>query len=115
MTDEFLDYVEDILDAMDKAEILVEGVTFKQFSSDFRIHYAVVRTLEIVGEATKRLPSCLRDQYPGIPWRGMAGMRDRIVHGYDMVDLEIVWNTVKEVIPDVRSRLAQVLTDYGRG
>ena len=112
MRAEFLDYVEDILDAMDKAEILLTDVTYDQFAGDFRIHYAVVRALEIIGEATKRLPSSLRDEYPTIPWRGMAGMRDRIIHGYDMVDYEIVWNTVKDVIPRVRPLLQQILVDY---
>jgi len=83
---DFLDFIEDILDAMDKAEILLADVTYDQFAGDFRIHYAVVRALEVIGEATKRLPSHLRDEYPAIPWKGMAGMRDRIIHGYDMVD-----------------------------
>ena len=113
MNAEFLDFVEDILDAMDKAEILLDDVTYDQFEKDFRIHYAVVRALEIIGEATKRLPFSLREQYPGIPWKGMAGMRDRIIHGYDMVDYEIVWNTVKQVIPRVRPLLQQILADYG--
>ena len=112
MTAEFLDYIDDILDAMDKAEILLTDVTYDQFAGDFRIHYAVVRALEIIGEATKRLPSSLRDEYPTIPWRGMAGMRDRIIHGYDMVDYEIVWNTVKEVIPRIRPLLQQIPVDY---
>ncbi len=76
MSNEFLDYIEDILDAIDKAKILVEDVTFDAFQSDFRIHFAVVRALEIIGEATKRLPMEVRDKYPVIPWRGMAGMRD---------------------------------------
>lgn len=110
---DFLDFIEDILDAMDKAEILLADVTYDQFAGDFRIHYAVVRALEIIGEATKRLPSHLRDEYPAIPWKGMAGMRDRIIHGYDMVDYEIVWNTVKQVIPRVRPQLQQILVDYG--
>jgi uncharacterized protein with HEPN domain len=112
MTAEFLDYIDDILDAMDKVEILLTDVTYDQFVGDFRIHYAVVRALEIIGEATKRLPSSLRDEYPTIPWRGMAGMRDRIIHGYDMVDYEIVWNTVKDVIPRVRPLLKQIQVDY---
>ena len=110
----FLDYVEDILDAMTKAEILLTDVTYDQFADDFRIHYAVVRALEIVGEATKRLPSSLRDQYPAIPWKGMAGMRDRIIHGYDMVDHEIVWNTVDQDIPRIRPLLQQILADYDK-
>ena len=68
MSNEFLDYVEDIADAMEKAEILLQGVTYDQFEADFRINFAVVRALEIVGEATKRLPMTLRDEYPNIPW-----------------------------------------------
>jgi uncharacterized protein with HEPN domain len=112
MSNEFLDYVEDIEDAMEKAEILLRGVTYDQFESDFRINFAVVRALEIVGEATKRLPMTLRDQYPNIPWKQMAGMRDRIIHGYDTVDLEIVWDVVKQDIPKIKPQIQQVLRDY---
>lgn len=112
MSNEFLDFVEDILDAMDKAEILLEGVTYEQFESDFRINFAVVRALEIIGEATKRLPMDLREQYPDIPWKGMAGMRDRIIHGYDNADYQIVWDVVKHDIPRIRPQLQQILLEY---
>jgi uncharacterized protein with HEPN domain len=111
---EFLDYLEDILDAMDKAQILLEDVTYEEFMSDFRINFAVVRALEIMGEATKRLPMNLRNQYPAIPWRGMAGIRDRIIHQYDNVDLDIVWDVVKQEIPQLESRVRQILADYAR-
>jgi uncharacterized protein with HEPN domain len=112
MSDEFLDYVEDMLDAMDKAELLLEGVTYEQFEADFRINFAVVRALEIVGEAAKRLPAALRQQYPAVPWKVMAGMRDRIVHGYDVVDLQIVWDVVKRDIPQVKPQIRNILADY---
>ncbi len=112
MSDEFLDYVEDMLDAMDKATLLLEGVTYEQFEADFRINFAVVRALEIVGEAAKRLPPDLRQQYPGIPWKVMAGMRDRIVHGYDVVDLQIVWDVVKRDIPQVKPQIQKILADH---
>jgi uncharacterized protein with HEPN domain len=112
MSHEFLDFVEDILDAMDKAQILVEGFTYKEFETDFRTNFAVVRALEIIGEAAKRLPVSLREQYPEIPWRGMAGMRDRIIHGYDTVDLQIVWDVVKQDIPEIRPQIQQILADY---
>lgn len=112
MSNEFLDYVEDILEAMVKAEILVEDVTYDQFEADFRINFAVVRALEIVGEAAKRLPTSLRQQYPDIPWRGMAGMRDRIIHGYHNVDLQIVWDVVKRDIPRIKPQIQQILADY---
>jgi len=112
MSHEFLDYVEDIADAMEKAEILLKGVTYDQFESDFRINFAVVRALEIVGEATKRLPMTLRAEYPSIPWKQMAGMRDRIIHGYDTVDLEIVWDVVRQDIPKIKPQIEQILRDY---
>lgn len=112
MNAEFLDYVEDILDAMDKAQILVQDVSFDQFSADFRINFAAVRALEIIGEATKRLPDHVRAAYPDIPWRGMAGMRDRIIHGYDTVDLQIVWDVVAKDIPFIKPQIVQILRDY---
>jgi uncharacterized protein with HEPN domain len=68
MSREFLDFVEDILDGMNKAEILLEGVSYSQFKTDFRINFAVVRALEIIGEAAKRLPEDLRQSYPDIPF-----------------------------------------------
>ncbi|MDD5469052.1 MAG: DUF86 domain-containing protein [Anaerolineales bacterium] len=112
MNHEFLDYVEDILDAMDKAEALLADVDFAQFEADYRINFAVVRALEIVGEATKRLPGSLRKQYPDLPWKDMAGMRDRIIHGYDAINLRVVWDTVKIRIPAIKPKVKQILDDY---
>jgi uncharacterized protein with HEPN domain len=112
MSNEFLDFVEDILDAMAKAELLLEGVSYQQFESDFRINFAVVRALEIIGEAAKRLPEDLRQAYPEIPWKGMAGMCDRIIHGYDNVDLQIVWDVVKQDIPQFKPTIRKILSDY---
>jgi uncharacterized protein with HEPN domain len=112
MSNEFLDYVEDIIDAMEKAELAIEGVTYEQFADDFMINFVVARALEIVGEATKRLPLSLRDQYPAIPWKDMAGMRDRIIHGYDNIDLRTMWDVVKQEIPQVKPQIQQILTDY---
>ncbi|MHB0877000.1 MAG: HepT-like ribonuclease domain-containing protein [Anaerolineae bacterium] len=112
MSSEYLDYIEDILDAMGKAQLLVDGITYEQLASDFRTHFAVVRALEIIGEATKRLPEGLRRDYPEVPWREMAGMRDRIVHGYDVIDLRIVWWTVTRRIPEVMPLVRSVLSDH---
>ena len=112
MSRELLDYVEDVLDGMNKAEILLEGVSYSQFEIDFRINFAVVRALEIIGEAAKRLPDDLRQIYPDIPRKGMAGMRDRIIHGYDNVDLQIVWDVVKRDIPQIKPKIEGILIDY---
>lgn len=81
MSHEFLDYVEDILDAMEKAEEMLSDAEFKSFKENYQLNFAVVRALEIIGEATKRLPDSLREQYPSVPWKDIAGMRDRIIHG----------------------------------
>jgi uncharacterized protein with HEPN domain len=113
MNQEFLDFVEDILDAMEKAESLLEGVSYEKFEADFRVNFAVVRALEIIGEAAKRLPEYLREKYPAIPWKGMAGMRDRIIHGYDNVDLQIVWDVVKQDIPKIKPTIQRIIKDFG--
>jgi len=112
MSREFLDFIEDILDGMNKAEVLLEGVSYSQFETDFRINFAVVRALEIIGEAAKRLPEELRHRYPNIPWKGMAGMRDSIIHGYDNVDLQIVWDVVVRDIPHIKPQIELILADY---
>jgi uncharacterized protein with HEPN domain len=109
--DESLDHIEDILDAMDKAEILVQGYSFEQFEADFRTNFAVVRALEIIGEATKRLPMDLREEYPEVPWKEMAGTRDRIIHGYDNVNLRLVWDTVTQRIPAVRPLIQRIMAE----
>lgn len=112
MSHEYLDFVEDILDAMNKAVSLLEGVSYSQFEADFRINFAVVRALEIIGEAAKRLADELRRGYADIPWKGMAGMRDRIIHGYDNVDLQIVWDVVIRDIPEIKPKIEAIFADY---
>lgn len=112
MSLEFLDYIEDILDAMEKVETMLSDVDFDEFEEDYQLNFAVVRALEIVGEATKRLPESLRDQYSEIPWKDMAGMRDRIIHGYDAINLRVVWETVKGRIPEIKPNIQQILDDY---
>ncbi len=106
MSYECLDYIEDILDAMEKAELVISETDYETFSENFRINFVVVRALEIIGEATKRLSTDIREQYPEIPWKDMAGMRDRIIHGYDDVDLRIVWDTVTKEIPRIKPFIA---------
>lgn len=112
MKKDVLVYVEDILDAMEKAETFIRGVTYEQFETDFRTNFAVVRAIEIIGEATKRLPTAFRDQHPDIPWKDMAGMRDVVIHGYDNVNLQIVWDVVKRDIPQIKPQIRQILANF---
>ena len=90
---DFLDYLADILDVMDKVGRFTEGMSFEEFSADERTTFAVVRALEIIGEATKNIPLRIRKIYPEVPWKQMAGMRDKIIHEYFGVRLQVVWDT----------------------
>ncbi len=112
MTPDYLDYVEDILDAMEKAEIILEGIRYEDYETDFRINFAVIRALEIIGEASKRIPEDLRESTPNIPWKGMSGMRDRIIHGYDNIDYQIIWDVIKKDIPKIKPLIQKILKDY---
>ncbi len=84
MTDERseLDYLDDILDAIDKIKQFTQGMSDEQFCRDAKTAYAVIHAFEIIGEATKRLPSSIKEAHPGLPWRSVAGMRDKLIHDY---------------------------------
>jgi uncharacterized protein with HEPN domain len=106
---EFRDYLQDILDIMDKVGLFIEGMDFERFLTDDKTSFAVVRALEIIGEATKHIPSSVRRRHPQVPWMKMAGMRDHLIHGYFGIDLEIVWETATRFIPELRPQIEQVL------
>lgn len=102
-----------ILKAARRVITYTKDISRDAFEQDFKTQDAVIRQLEIIGEATKRIGSELRTAYPGIPWRGMAGMRDILIHKYDETDLDIVWKTATESIPDVLKNLESIpLKDF---
>jgi len=114
MKKEFLDYIEDIIDAMDSAMKFVEGMEYENFIKDDKTISAVTRKLEIIGEAAKKVPKKVKEDHPLIPWKDMAGMRDKLIHEYSGVDLKRVWNTVKKDIPRLKPLFDEILNNLKR-
>jgi uncharacterized protein with HEPN domain len=93
------DYLLDILQAARNATSFVAGKTYEGFSEDVQCHFAVVRAIEIIGEAARNVSDEFRLAHPEIPWRDTIATRNRMIHGYNEVDLAIVWDTVRDDIP----------------
>lgn len=109
---EFEDYLRDILDCAEKAERFLEGIpSVSALEKDDRTLFAVIRALEVIGEAAKHVPEEFRSKHPHVAWRGMTGMRDKVVHEYFGVDAEVVWRTVREDLPPLRKAIEHILTD----
>ena len=105
------DYIADILNAVREVEEFTEGMNFETFLTDKKTINAVIRSLEVMGEATKHIPEDVREQYPDIPWKRMAGIRDKLIHEYSGVDLEIIWSVIKEELPPIEPLIEKVLND----
>jgi len=108
---QYEDYLRDIIYAAEKADSFVQGMDFDAFQKDEKTIWAVLKALEIIGEAAKNIPRRVRKSYPEVPWREMAGMRDKVSHDYFGVSLLRVFETVKEDLPTLRPALVRVLQD----
>jgi len=104
-------YVKDMIENMEKSEIFVKDLNYEDFVSDEKTHYAVIRCIEIIGEAAKHIPQEIRKKYPEIPWKDMAGMRDKVTHFYFGINLEKVWLVVKKDIRELKPLIKEVLEE----
>jgi len=104
-------YLKDILKAMEAIEGFVEGMEFEDFKRDDKTSSAVIRKFEIIGEAAKNIPETIKQKYSIVPWREMAGMRDKLIHFYFGIKYELVWRTIKDVIPQIKPLIRKILEE----
>lgn len=101
-------YVQDIVESIEAIEEYVQTPTEEEFYKSRQIQDAVLRRLEIIGEAAKKLDEDFRSEYPDIPWKKIAGMRDILIHEYFGVNLKRVWLITKEDLPELKLKIARV-------
>jgi uncharacterized protein with HEPN domain len=103
-----LAFIEHILLCIDKIQEYTKNLTVQEFNNNELIQDAVIRNIEIIGEATKKISKDLKSQYREIPWKEMSGMRDKLIHDYFGVDVDVVWKTVNEDIPYLKSLIENI-------
>ena len=101
-------YLKNMLDSMRKIEEYTRGLSFEKFLARKMVIDAVIRNLEIIGEAAKNVPATVKSRHGNIPWKEMAGMRDKITHQYFGVDLKIVWKTIRESLPALKKSISKI-------
>lgn len=104
--------IDHILESIELIEEYTKGISKKEFLSSFQRKDAVVKRIEIIGEAARNLPTQLKRKYPNIPWKKISGMRDVLIHEYFQIDYELTWDTVKKDLPVFRKQLLDLKEDF---
>jgi len=99
MKREYSDSLRDMLENAQRAIQFTKGMSYEAFAKDDKTVYAVIRAVEIIGEAAANIPEEVRSKYPNVPWREVKGMRNKLVHQYFGINMEVVWQTIHEDLP----------------
>jgi len=104
-------FIDDIIEAIESIEEYIEGHTFDSFQTNKMLFDAVVRNLEVIGEASKSIPDEIRDRYDDVPWQRMVGLRNILIHEYFGVNKQVIWKIVSENIPEIKPKMKRLLDE----
>jgi uncharacterized protein with HEPN domain len=102
------DFIGDIQEAMEMSALYTKGLTYRKFLEDRKTQDAVVRNLEVIGEASKNISSAFKTKYPDVPWKTLAGLRDKLIHFYFGVDYRIIWSVIRKELPQLRKQIRRI-------
>lgn len=105
------EWIGDIRVAIGRIELYVRHASYKKFLNDTKIQDAVVRNLEVIGEACKNISPAFKRKNKYVQWKNIAGMRDKLIHHYFGINLEIVWNVAKEKLPELKTQIKRILKE----
>ena len=105
------DFLLDMRTAIEEVQAFTAGMIFEEFAKDRKTINAVIRSLEVLGEAAKNIPGEMANRYPEVPWKRVIGMRDKLIHGYHGVDLETVWQTICQQVPPLKPVVEKMLLE----
>lgn len=106
-------FVMDILESIEKIEKYISNISYEEFISDEKTKDAVIRNLEIIGEAANKIPEEIQKKYTEIPWFQIIALRNRLIHGYFIVDYNIVWEIVQKDLPELKKKIKEILKKEG--
>lgn len=104
-------YIEDILEAIDRIEEYVKGLSLEEFTKNRMAIDAVVRNLEVIGEACRAIPEEIREEHSEIEWRKIIGLRNILIHQYFGIDVELIWDIIKNKLPSLKEKMRKLLEE----
>lgn len=111
MTRNYILFLEDISERIEKINLYIEGMSFEDFKKDDKTVSACIREIEVIGEATKQIPKEITEKFNDLPWSLMAKMRDKLIHWYFEIDEEIVWKVAVDKLPSIKEQIDNIISE----